>query len=125
MRCRQTVEWIEGHNKIFFSEQLLERNLGLLEGHSRIEMQKQYPELFDKNRLNVFATPPEGESYNEFHGRASKFWNWCNNANEGNVMICSHNQMLKMLYFVMFDKTLTRQEWEQLCFPHGKIIKIM
>lgn len=125
LRCRQTVEWIEGHNKIFFSEQLLERNLGLLEGHSRIEMQKQYPELFDKNRLNVFATPPEGESYNEFHGRASKFWNWCNNANEGNVMICSHNQMLKMLYFVMFDKTLTRQEWEQLCFPHGKIIKIM
>ena len=62
LRCRQTVEWIEGHNKIFFSEQLLERNLGLLEGHSRIEMQKQYPELFDKNRLNVFATPPEGES---------------------------------------------------------------
>lgn len=55
----------------------------------------------------------------------SQFWNWCNNTNYENVLICSHNQMLKMLYFVMLNKILTRQEWEQLFFPHGKIIKIM
>lgn len=124
LRCKQTVEWVEGQNNIIFTEQLLERNLGLLEGHPRTEMQKQYPELFERDRFNVFSTPPEGESYSEFYGRASRFWVVSNNSNDENVMICSHNQMLKILYFVIFDKAVTIQAWEQLRFPHGEIIKI-
>lgn len=125
LRCRQTVVWIAGCNQIIFSEQLLERNLGILEGHLREEVTFQYPELFEKSSFNLFATPPGGESYIDFYKRASQFWNFCSGSNNQNILICSHNQMLKMLYFLILEKTLTKQEWEQLKFPYGEIVKIM
>lgn len=127
LRCQQTIDFykINNRGKIIYLDQLLERDLGDMEGRSRTEMEKKFPQLFEDSVFKVFSTPPNGESYEKFNQRAIEFWEYCSQLFTGNVLICSHNQMLKMLYFVIKNEFVTMDKWKKIKFPYGEILHIV
>jgi broad specificity phosphatase PhoE len=129
LRCRQTVAaFLDGNPApaVFFSNLLLERDLGILQGKSRAIAAKMYPSLFENGRLDVFSTPPEGESYAQFRRRTerAKAWIAQNSNYTDNVLICSHNQFLKMLFFLLTGEPVEQSAWSRLTFPLGEIVRV-
>ena len=126
LRCKQTINFFVIYitPPIIYTNLLLERDLGKMEGKARKQMIKQYPTLFFQNKFIVYATPPQGESFDLFKNRATNFWNYCNSSNKETILICAHNQVLKMLYFTIKNKAPTINSWNSLSFPYGEITKI-
>ena len=128
VRCRQTVnEFLKNQQagSICYTWELEERHMGVLEGCLRSEMASQYPELFCKERFRLFETPPGGESFEAFRSRVRAFWDRYQDITEGTLLICSHNQFLKMLYLIIHDLPVTETQWKKINFPTGTIEKIM
>ncbi len=128
-RCVRTLEILGKQpimiNSIIYDKRLLERNMGSLEGVIKKEGISKYPELFKKGTFNVFKTPPEGESYEYFKERVEDFYdeNLC--LNEGlNVLICSHNQTLKLLRLLILKRDITYLSWAEYSFSNGQIVEI-
>jgi len=129
LRCRQTAgAFLKGQPKciIFYSDLLLERDLGVLQGKSRAIAAVEYADFFEGDKLNVFSTPPKGESYVHFEERVAKAKDWINDSstNFNNILICSHNQFLKMLLYALRGELINSVEWHKLTFPCGKIVPI-
>lgn len=127
LRCYQTLHYLISSMpvcKVVYTKQLLERNLGDLEGKSRVEMARQYPDIFNGNRLSIFSTPPNGESFSAFYNRILEIKKICYKYESKNILVCSHNQTLKMLYFILTEKEITQNTWEALSFPYGKITQL-
>lgn len=126
LRCRQTIHHFSPKpcSPIVYTDLLLERDLGLMEGQPRDKMIEQYPNLFASTKLIVYATPPNGEDFNTFQQRINKFWKSIQKMGHENILICSHNQTLKMLYFTVKEKSIALDAWNNLSFPYGKIVRI-
>jgi len=127
LRCRQTLACFFKTNSaqaVIYSDALLERSMGRLEGQKREAMAALYPDLFDKNMFRVFATPPEGESFSDFMQRARCFYSKHLESVSGDVLVCSHNQFLKALYFLVSKEQISEERWKALTFPFGKMVPI-
>lgn len=129
IRCKKTIESLEQksllYNKVTYDERLLERNMGKFEGMSKIKCKEQHPDLFYKDSFDVFGTPPNGESFENFKTRVEEFYNdhLITDANL-NILICSHNQTLKLLRLIILEKEITEQTWLDYSFDNGEIIVI-
>lgn len=125
LRCRQTIECLTQLGtpcEIQYTDSVLERNMGLLEGMDRSSAAKTYPDLFNEdNKFLVFACPPDGESFTAFHARANAFLELCLDQDAETILVCSHNQFLKMLYCCITEAEITEESWQKLSFPFGKI----
>lgn len=127
-RCLDTLQCIPNFTIIpNIDKRLLERKMGDFENFSRKELYEKYPEYFeniDGNiRFRFKLTPPNGESFSEFKERISSF---CKeeilpNKNR-NILICSHNQAMKMMYFVLAGIQPSEKTWKNINFPNGKIV---
>ena len=109
LRCRQTMACFLKTNivqTVVYSNMLLERDMGILEGEKRDIAAVHYPELFERKQFHIFKTPPSGESFSD------------------DVLICSHNQFLKALYFTVSKEQITEKAWKSLSFPFGEMIPI-
>lgn len=129
LRCRQTASafsMCQPKCIILYNDLLLERDLGVLQGKSRKIAAVEYADLFEGDRLNVFSTPPKGESYAHFKERVAKAKDWINDnsGNFNNILICSHNQFLKMLFYTLRGEIINGTEWHKLNFPCGTIVSI-
>lgn len=127
LRCRQTLECFSQANKaqsVYESDLLLERSMGRLEGQKRDAMAALYPELFDSNKFRVFSTPPEGEPFEDFMQRVRCFYTDHLALASGDVLVCSHNQFLKALYFLVSNEPIGEKQWKTLNFPLGKMVPI-
>lgn len=128
VRCRQTLnEFLKNHQagSVCYTWELAERHMGELEGCLRSEMALKYPELFFGEKFRLFETPPGGESFEVFHSRVQAFWENYQDITEGTLLICSHNQFLKMLYLIIHDLPVTETQWKTIHFPTGKIEMII
>lgn len=128
LRCRQTMDCFLAKNTVAhlaFTPELVERGMGKMEGQPRAKMVSAYPELFHSNKFLLTQTPPEGESFQAFYERASNFWEGCHRSYDGTLLICSHNQFLKMLYFVIHDIPASQELWQEVRFPCGVVEKIL
>lgn len=128
-RCVKTLKILGDHSimtkKIIYDERLFERNMGSLEGMNKKECINKYPELFNKGIFNVFNTPPKGESYEYFKMRVMDFYNDNLYLNDkSNILICSHNQTLKLLRLLILKKNITYQSWAEFSFSNGQIVEI-
>lgn len=126
LRCRQTIDcYLKNHKAvpIQYSELLYERDMGIWEGKLKSSIINNNPELFVNGKFKLFLTPPSGESYIDFKNRATEFLKSINKEN-GNILICSHNQFLKMLLFVLNNTTITQEIWNSVNFPYGEIISL-
>ena len=129
-RCRQTINLLlprlEITPVIYYSELLRERNMGIFEGKNRKELSKKYPCYFEKNRFCFKMTPPDGESYQQIQIRIQCFieeFTKILNENKGSVLICAHNQVLKLLYCELL-KIPADEIWGDLDFAGGEVKRI-
>lgn len=128
-RCIKTLELLGNRSfsadNIVYDKRLLERNMGSLEGILKTEGGKKYPELFINETFNIFKTPPQGESYESFKRRVNEFNNEMLNTNEHlNILVCSHNQTLKLLRLLVLGEDVTYQSWSEYSFRNGELNEI-
>lgn len=129
-RCIETISYLENSTTTpKYDDRLLERYMGTFEGKSKENLKIDFPNLFKetnkKLNFNLFETPPKGESYDCFYERVYSFYQECIVPNNSkNILICSHNQTLKMLYFIYTKTPLTFDSWMRINVPNGKIIAI-
>ena len=127
VRCRQTLDlFLKQHTVewVCFDQNLLERNMGIMEGELRCDMVEMYPHLFQKQKFRLHETPPMGESFRDFHERVVRFWEQVRDTYTGTVLVCAHNQVLKMLYFVIQGVLPTESEWFERSFSTGNVEQI-
>ena len=129
MRCRETANKLCSSLSvivpIMYLDQLLERSMGSFEGKKRDEVAEEFPEYFINNKFIYYLTPPQGESYKEMCIRAEEFLDeiLTKKIESNNVLICSHNQLLKILYFRLLDVSV-EEYWYKYNFQNGKVYKI-
>lgn len=129
MRCKETVRKLCSDLKIvipvMYLDQLLERSMGKFEGKRRDEVAEEFPEYFINKKFIYNLTPPQGESYRKICKRADEFWDriLIKEIEGKNVLICSHNQFLKILYFRILDVSI-EENWYKFNFQNGRVYKI-
>lgn len=126
LRCRQTIDCYLKTNHmvpIQYSKLLYERDMGIWEGKLKSSIASNNPRLFVNGRFRLFSTPPCGESYVDFKNRATEFLKLMNKVN-GNILICSHNQFLKMLLLILNNTIITQEIWNSINFPYGEILSL-
>lgn len=106
----------------FTDSRILERNMGIFEGKKRSQLVKEYPDYFINGHFIYYMTPPGGESYQKFKYRVLSFASFIEGMLlECNVVICSHNQTLRMLTAIM-----SRKKYEDIPkFPNGIMKEIL
>lgn len=125
-RCRSTISLIADERKlsIKYLDELAERNMGVLEGISRADAQSKYPSLFYGSKIDVSAEIPNGESILEVRNRLKPIASYIIANKNKNILICSHNQTLKILYFLLHEMPVTNDAWQCLNFPNGVLINV-
>ncbi|MDE5736931.1 MAG: histidine phosphatase family protein [Oscillospiraceae bacterium] len=125
-RCRSTLSLIPNDYmlSIKYMNELSERNMGVLEGISRAEAKAKYPFLFCGSKIGVSADTPNGESIYEVQKRLEVIANYINVNQDKNILICSHNQIMKILYFTLNGILVTNDAWQCINFPNGVLINV-
>lgn len=112
-----------------YDDRLLERYMGTFEGKSKEKLKTDFPNLFTEiNKtlyFDLFKTPPKGESFACFYERIYSFYQDCIVPNNNQtILICSHNQTLKMIYFIVTQTPLTFDKWVKINIPNYTVIAI-
>ncbi|MCM1228068.1 MAG: histidine phosphatase family protein [Clostridium sp.] len=125
-RCHSTLSLISKDYmlSIKYMNALSERDMGVLEGISRAEAKIKYPSLFCGSKINVLADIPDGESIYEVQKRLEVIANYINANQDKNILICSHNQTMKILYFTLNGILVTNDVWQCINFPNGVMINV-
>ncbi len=122
-RCKQTIEKIcpELTESVIIDSRLTERCMGNFENKNKFQMQKQFPEYFINGRYDIFKTIPNGESFCELYSRVFAFYSDKIVKTDNNVLICGHNQNLKILKAIFLKKEITMDYWYKNNFENGKL----
>ncbi len=123
-RCRDTIKLLPNYmqGNISFMSCLKERNLGILEGMNRTEAVQQFPHLFENRKLKVSAQIPGGESIGDVKQRISGLTDLLLMHNDKQILVCSHNQTLKILLAEIKGFSITNTYWQSVNFNNGEII---
>lgn len=125
-RCVLTGKILQSQSKLQISSsidsRIIERNMGILEGKKRGELSKEYPDYFFNGHLKEYMTPPMGESYDDFKFRITAFSYYMEKLLlENNIIICSHNQALRMLTSIINGK-----QYESISnYPNGIVKELL
>ncbi len=126
-RCCDTLKLIPRNriNTIEFLNNLLERNVGILEGLQKMKAISQFPDLFYNRKINVNAIIPNGESINDVKHRLQDVVSRLYSINIGeSALVCSHNQTLKVLYAMLKNIDINNDYWQRLNFKNGALVNI-
>lgn len=127
-RCRETILLMPKNIKqvnVVYTESLLERDLGILEKLSKKYAIKAYPKLFQNGKLDIEAVIENGEKITDVIKRVTPIIKYAKIISENNnVLICSHNQTLKIMFAILKDIPLTNDYWQSLNFCNGMITRI-
>lgn len=127
-RCLDTLHLIPELMALpIIDKRLLERKMGDFENCSRQDLYQKFPAFFSNINGQICfrfeLTPPNGESFSDFESRISSF---CSEIifpiQKRNILICSHNQTIKMMYFILKGFPPTKETWNRITFPNGKIV---
>lgn len=126
-RCYYTLELLPGNriNTIECFNNLLERNVGILEGLQKNDAISQFPYFFHNGKIDINANIPDGESINDVKQRLKSVVSRLNSINIGeNVLVCSHNQTLKVLYAMLKNIDLNNEYWQRFNLENGALVNI-
>lgn len=127
-RCRETIAMIQtkmNNGKIVFADELQERSVGILEGMEKKMALELYPHLFYKDKLSVKARVDGGESIQDVKDRVERMiYEIQSKETNKNVLICSHNQTLKVIYAMINNIDITDEYWTNTNFLNGTIVRI-
>ena len=125
-RCVLTGKILQSQSKLqissFIDSRIIERNMGILEGKKRCELLKKYPDYFFNGHFKDYMTPPMGESYDDFRFRIASFSSSMEKLlSKDNIIVCSHNQALRMLTAILNNK----QYKDIPKYPNGVVKEIL
>ena len=124
-RCKTTISMFYDQKiHIEYMDELSERNMGVLEGTRKEEAKEKYPYLFCGSKLDVDASIPNGESVWDVQKRLAVVIKFLHDSRNKNILICSHNQTMKILFFSLMNIPITNNAWQCLNFPNGVVIDI-
>ena len=126
-RCMNTLNTLPQNiiKRYVDTDSLIERNVGVLEGMRRSEAVEKYPNLFYKGKLSVDEEIPEGETIEEVKKRLELIvLLLTETSKDKNILVCSHNQCLKVLYSMLKGVEITNEYWHSLNFENGTVINI-
>ena len=121
-RCLDTLRNLTNMRPII-DDRLLERDMGIFEGKKKEEIMQKYPGYFKNKKFSVFMTPPEGEAYDIFYRRIFSFYEELIKDVKEDILICGHNQALKVLKAILQSEEVTQEYWAETNFENGTIIK--
>lgn len=112
--------------QILFYEELIERNMGIFEGMKKRAASDEFSEYFFKEKFIYNKTPPGGESFVQICNRVDWFIEniLLSQLMSHDVLICSHNHIMKMLYFKMFNVSI-EENWYTTKFTNGAIYRLL
>lgn len=127
-RCRDTIAVLQTHmyhGEINFTEELQERSVGILEGMPKEVALELYPHLFYQNKLSVNSEIKGGETIQDVKKRLEEVvQDIIIRGTYKNVLVCSHNQTLKVIYAMINNIEITDEYWANTNFLNGTIVKI-
>lgn len=106
-----------------YTDMLKERNMGLWEGKNKDDVIFDNPKMFKKGMFIPQLTPPNGENIKVFIKRAQWLKSKLLKEESNNVVICSHNQFLKLFYHISIND-LSLQKWTEISFKHGVLTRL-
>lgn len=129
-RCLQTVELIKkqipGRIKVETDYRLLERKMGDWEGEKKINVIANNSCKIINGHIDPNFTPPNGESILSCSQRVDDFISDLQNQKFSSpVLICSHNQTLKVLKSKLYRIQNFVDFWETETFKNGKIERLI
>jgi broad specificity phosphatase PhoE len=130
LRCRRTVENLCNRRNItkeinvHYNETLLERQMGVWEGMKKSEIMIKHRDMFDGKNMIPFMHQEGGEEYGKFRERVDSVYKSIKIISYENVVIvCSHNQVLKMMWH-LFREDNNLSYWNKISHPYGRCVEI-
>lgn len=125
-RCRDTIALLPStlQTNVYYDPSLIERSLGILEGMDRIEAIRCFPQLFENDKLKVNTQVPGGESIEDVKQRVSAIIDIliAITNRKKQILICSHNQTLKILLAELKSIPITNHYWQTVNFQNGELV---
>ena len=123
-RCMDTISLISKERKINTIQmvELVERDMGDLEGFTKAEALHRFPLLFYSGKVDVNSVIPNGESVHDVFERLEPVISYIKANEDKNVLVCSHNQTMKVLYCALCGISVTNAFWQVFNFPNGVMI---
>ena len=123
-RCMDTISLIGKERKINTIQmvELVERDMGDLEGFTKAEALHRFPLLFYSGKVDVNSVIPNGESVHDVFERLEPVISYIKANEDKNVLVCSHNQTMKVLYCALCGISVTNAFWQVFNFPNGVMI---
>lgn len=128
-RCMHTSELIakqyNGQITIQPDDRLLERSMGMWEGKLKSSIIARKPCRIINSYFDPNFIPPGGESINSCIQRIEAFlFDLGNQQLNCPVLICGHNQILKILKFQIYNLHDLSNYWGTELFQNGKIERL-
>ena len=128
-RCLQTVELIKKqiHGRVIIQtdNRLLERKMGDWEGKKKISIINNSCKIIN-GYIDPNFTPPNGESFSSLSQRIDEFIaDLQSQMFLSPVLICSHNQALKVLKSKLYRTQNFIDFWGNESFENGKIKRLL
>ena len=129
-RCLQTVLCLmEQYRKIqshlYIDGRIMERRMGCWEGRLKADVIRQFPQHCYCGNINPLCAPPGGETIDEFAARIVDFTQSLKTVSkERPILICAHNQSLKLLKYQLIGHTDFLSFWTSCSFQNGKVERI-
>ena len=89
----------------------------------KIEIIELYSNMFIGGMFIPELTPPEGEDFTAFKNRVMWLKEKLLSESSEHIIVCSHNQFLKLLFHIMQnDNNLSR--WREITFQNNILIEL-
>ena len=127
VRCLQTVSLLLKQYNIFHpyihvDSRIIERGMGCWEGEFKVDILREHPQYNYCGRINPLLTPPCGETIDDFLTRINEFIRDLRIISQYTpILICAHNQSLKLLLYLLTGRTDLLDFWISYCFENGKL----
>ena len=123
-RCQDTLSLIPKERIIHIVSmaELVERDMGDLEGLAKAEAHRRFPFLFYSEKIDVSSEIPNGESVRDVLIRINPVIEYIKANTDKNILVCSHNQTMKILYCALCGNPVTNSFWQCFNFPNGIMI---
>ena len=129
-RCMQTVSYLlkqhnEIHPLIYVDSRIIERGMGCWEGKFKEDILRNHTQYCYCGQISPLITPPHGETFDEFTTRIEDFIQDLRiMAQNTPILICAHNQSLKLLKYRLVGGIDLLNFWASCSFKNGKVERI-
>lgn len=129
-RCIQSVRYLlmqycDTAHVVHIDPRIIERGMGEWEGRLKKGVLSEFPACNCNGSISPQYTPPNGETFEDFIHRIEDFIHDIRTRSvDGPILICAHNQSLKLLSYMLDSKTDLLSFWSTYSFPNGKVVQL-